>query len=293
MAGTAPEPLYQRQFDPRIGQAVAVAPGIVRITAGNPGPFTFTGTNSFLVGRGRLLLVDPGPPDPAHLRALETTIAGRKVLAVVLTHTHKDHSHLADAMARAVGAPIWAGPGAAESPYASVARELADGERLETDGPVLEVVETPGHCADHLAFGIEGTPDMLTGDHVMGWSSTVLPANGGGLGAYLGSIGKLLNLAHIRYHPAHGDTIADGPAHARALRDHRLRRNAQILDLLSSGGPMPWRALVDAIYPGIGPDLQAAARATLSAHLRYLEESGAIAHEGQGEDGIVRLDQPG
>jgi glyoxylase-like metal-dependent hydrolase (beta-lactamase superfamily II) len=294
----APQAANRPAFDPQTGAPVEVAPGIVRVTAPNPSPFTFTGTNSYLIGIDRLLVIDPGPNDRRHLEALLKAIAGRPVEAILVTHTHRDHSSLARLLKKRTGAPLrfshphrlfrratWL-----ERRWLARACDFAiepdapitDGEVIEADGMSLVALATPGHCENHLCFGVRGTDLLFSGDHVMGWSSTVVAPPDGAMGPYLASLGKAIAAPFSRYLPGHGDVIAEGRKTARALLAHRQSRNAEILDGLDHGADTP-KKLVDRMYQGISPKLRPAALATLQAHLDYLVESGAIARKpGQG-----------
>jgi glyoxylase-like metal-dependent hydrolase (beta-lactamase superfamily II) len=283
--------MTETQFDARVGQPVPVAHGIVRVTARNAGPFTFTGTNTYLVGEERLAVVDPGPEDDLHLAALTGAISGRRVEAILLTHTHKDHCALAPRLKGLTGAPLWFGgrhrPSRRRRPFEIdwVARESAadlvpdrvlhDGELLELGGTRLEVIPTPGHCANHLCFGISETPVMLSGDHVMGWNSTMIAVPDGSMADYLASLGKLIDLPYSHYLPGHGGPLEEGRERARALRQHRELRNQQVVKAVESGA-RSIGALLAAIYPGLHLSLLPAARMTLRAHVEYLAEAGRI-----------------
>ena len=289
----APHPpiAFDTDFAPETGQAVAVAPSVVRITAPNAGPYTFTGTNSFIIGDGPVFVLDPGPDDASHLEALREAIGGRKVEAIVLTHTHRDHTALVQRLRAATGAPVWFGgphrrsrkrrvfefdPVAADSDWQLTPdRVLGEGERIATGGVTLEVIATPGHCANHLAFGVAGTPWLLTGDHIMGWNSTLVPVPDGSMADYLRSLEKVIGLAYRHYLPAHGGPIADGPTYARALLAHRERRNDQVVAAVEAGATSLGQ-LRQRIYPTLALPLQAAARMTLKAHVEYLADGGRI-----------------
>lgn len=289
----APHPpiAFDTDFAPETGRPIAVAPSVVRVTAPNAGPYTFKGTNSFIVGDGSVFVLDPGPDDSSHLAALRQAIGGRTVEAIVLTHTHRDHTALVKRLREATGAPVWFGgrhrpsrqqrlfefdPVAADSDWKLVPdRVLAEGERIATGGVALEVIATPGHCANHLAFGVVGTPWLLTGDHIMGWNSTLVPVPDGSMADYLRSLEKVIGLAYQRYIPAHGGPIADGPAYARALLAHRQRRNDQVVAAVEAGAT-GLTQLRQRIYPTLALPLQAAARMTLKAHVEYLADRGRI-----------------
>jgi glyoxylase-like metal-dependent hydrolase (beta-lactamase superfamily II) len=291
MAALPPRMEYDTGFSPETGVAVPVSPGLVRVTAGNRGPYTFTGTNSFVVGHGAVAVLDPGPDEAAHLEALRHAIGGRQVTAIILTHTHRDHTGLVRRLAAETGAPLWfGGPHRLSRPALpfernGVGREsdfalrpdrvLVDGEAIEVGGVRLTVVATPGHCANHLAFEIAGTGDLLTGDHIMGWNSTLVSVPDGSMADYLSSMRKVIALGPRRYLPAHGGPIADGLTYARALLAHREYRNDQIVADVAAGAQSIGE-LRRAIYPTLALTLQAAAAMTLVAHVEYLAEMGRL-----------------
>jgi glyoxylase-like metal-dependent hydrolase (beta-lactamase superfamily II) len=291
MASPAPALIFDTSFDPKTGVAEPVVPGLVRVTAHNASAYTFTGTNSFILGHDRVAVIDPGPDSAAHQAALERAVSGRPIEAIILTHTHRDHSASARRLADAWGAPLWfEGRHRLSRPLRRFERnpiqnscdwdlvpdrKLADGEMLEVGGVRLSVHTTPGHCANHLAFGLVGTPTLLTGDHIMGWNSTLVSVPDGSMEDYLASLDKVIALEFSHYVPAHGGPIADGVIYARALKAHREARNAQVLAAVTAGANTLGK-VVSAVYPQIGVALRIAARMTVTAHVEYLEGLGKL-----------------
>lgn len=284
-----PALVFNKQFDAETGVAVAIADGLIRVTAPNDGPYTYTGTNSFLLGHERLALVDPGPDDDGHMDALKRAIAGRPVDAIILSHTHRDHSALATRASQAFDAPLWfGGRHRLSRPLHRFERNVLKGscdwdlvpDRTLTDGEVITagdigitVHTTPGHCANHLAFSLGDV--LLSGDHVMGWNSTLVAVPDGSMADYFASLDKVIALPCERYIPAHGGPIADGRAYARALKSHREMRNRQVVAAVAKGAH-GISALVDAIYPPQPLLVRRAARMTITAHVEYLEDLGQL-----------------
>ena len=282
-------PAYDTVFDPQTGEAVPVAPGLLRITAPNASAYTFTGTNSFVIGYERLALIDPGPDDSAHREALLKAIDGRPLDAILLTHTHRDHSAGARTMADTLKAPLWfGGPhrlsrplhGFERNPLKRSAdwdllpdRTLLDGETITAGDLRLTVHATPGHCTNHLAFGMGD--DLLSGDHVMGWNSTLVAVPDGSMADYFASLDKVIALPYRRYVPAHGGPIADGPGFAKALRAHRQGRNEQVLAAVAAGA-RSIGAIVAAIYPQQSFMVRRAAAMTITAHVEFLAQQGLL-----------------
>ena len=264
-----------------------VAPGVIRLLARNPSPFTFTGTQTFLVGTDALAVIDPGPDDGDHVEAIVAAAAGRPIAAIACTHTHRDHSPAAALLKARTGAPIiGCAPLSLESvgPRADAAFDtayapdhvLADGEAIDIDGATLVAVATPGHTSNHLCFAWR---DMLfTGDHVMGWSTTVVVPPDGDMGAYMASLEKLRQRDDRIFYPAHGPAVTNPPQYLRGLIGHRLQRERQILRLVGEGvAAVP--DIVAAAYPGLDPRLVPAAGGSVTAHLLDLERRGLVLHE--------------
>jgi len=266
------------------GLCIALEPLVARVLAPNPSPFTFTGTQSFLVGTTDLAVIDPGPDDSEHLEALLRSIGGRKVSAIVCTHTHRDHSPGSRALKAATGAPIIGcaplafvddGPRADASFDLDYAPDavLMDGESLTGDGWRLEAIATPGHTSNHLCFALPESGVLFSGDHVMGWSTTVVSPPDGNMTDYMASLEKLRGREDRIFYPAHGEAILKPQQLLRGLVGHRKQRERQILRLLKAGThDIP--QMVERMYAGLDPKLFGAAGRSVLAHLIDLRARG-------------------
>ena len=259
-------------------------PGIARVLAHNPSAFTYYGTQTYLLGAEEVAVVDPGPDLPEHVDALERAIGGRRVVAIMCTHTHRDHSPAARPLAERVGAPIiGCAPLALETvgPRADAAfdgdylpdRVLTDGETLEVDGHAVVAVATPGHTSNHLCYAYRGA--LVTGDHVMGWSTTVVVPPDGDMAAYMASLDKLRQRDDRVYYPAHGPAVTRPQQYVRHRVGHRMQRERQILGLVR-GRERSIPDIVANAYPGLDPRLTIAAGGSVLAHLRDLERRGLV-----------------
>ena len=264
-------------------------PGIARVLAHNPSAFTYYGTQTYLVGEAEVAVIDPGPDLDEHVDALTRSIAGRPVVAICCTHTHRDHSPASRALKKVTGAPlIGCAPLALETvgPRADAAfdgdyrpdRVLEDGEAIEVDGRPLTVVATPGHTSNHLCFAYGDA--LFTGDHVMGWSTTVVVPPDGDMAAYMASLEKLRQREDRIFYPAHGPPVTNPRQYLRGLIGHRLQREKQILRLVGEA-PHAIPAIVAAAYPGLDPRLVTAAGGSVLAHLLDLEARGLVVSEGE------------
>ncbi|GGO97574.1 MBL fold metallo-hydrolase [Stakelama pacifica] len=263
---------------------------VTRVLAPNPSPYTYNGTQTYLVGTDDLAVIDPGPDDPRHLEALLAAIAERPVRAILCTHTHRDHSPLARELARATGAPVIgcaalilddSGPradAAFDRDYAPD-RVLADGETVCGSGWTLEAVATPGHTSNHLCFALRESNILFTGDHVMGWSTTVVSPPDGNMADYMASLEKLMARDDALYLPAHGDPIERPQRFVRGLAGHRKQREGQIVRLLGET-PHSVPALVERMYVGLDPRLVGAAERSVLAHLIDLRDRDRVRAEG-------------
>lgn len=264
-------------------------PGIARVLAHNPSAFTYYGTQTYLVGDNEVAVIDPGPDLPEHVDALIDAVGDRRLFAIMCTHTHRDHSPASRPLAKRTGAPIVgcaplaleaAGPRADEtfdSDY-NPDRILKDGETIEVDGRELIAVATPGHTSNHLCFALGDA--LLTGDHVMGWSTTVVFPPDGDMGAYMASLDKLRQRNDRIYYPAHGPAVTNPQQYVRHLAGHRLQREKQILRLVGDQ-PREVPDIVANAYPGLDPRLVTAAGGSVLAHLLDLERRGLVVRNEQ------------
>jgi glyoxylase-like metal-dependent hydrolase (beta-lactamase superfamily II) len=269
---------------------VTMEPLVRRLLAPNPSPFTYTGTETYIVGRGEVAVIDPGPDLAEHVEAILAATAGEQIQAILCTHTHRDHSPASRALHAATGAPIIGcapltmdddGPraDAAFDPDYDPERVLADGEIVTGAGWTLEAVATPGHTSNHLCFALRESGALFSGDHIMGWSTTVVSPPDGDMAAYMASLDKLLARDDRIYYPAHGDPVQEPRRFVRAVAAHRRARERQILDLLErESQPIP--AMVAVMYRGIDPRLHGAAGRSVLAHLIDLEARDRVWRDG-------------
>lgn len=280
-------------------------PGVRRVMANNPGPFTFKGTLSYIVGRGKVAIVDPGPDDAAHIGALLDAVRGETVTHIFVTHTHRDHSPAVPAIKAATGATVYAeGPHRAARPLhigehnpldSSGDRDfrpdvqLKDGEVVEGDGWAIEAVTTPGHTANHMSFALKDRDILFAGDHVMGWATSIVAPPDGAMSDYMASLDKLARRGEDLYFSGHGPAIPDARRFVNYYILHRKAREASILHRLGKGAAdIP--SIVRAIYIGIDPRLTGAAGLSVLAHMEDLVTRGLVETDGAPAiDGIYRL----
>ncbi|MBS0295443.1 MAG: MBL fold metallo-hydrolase [Proteobacteria bacterium] len=281
---------YVRWFEVAYGVAEQVSPLIRRVTAHNPGPFTYTGTGAYIVGKGEVAVIDPGPRLDAHLDALMRALDGERVTHILVTHTHLDHSPLAHPLAERTGARIWAAQPPAPSHTAEVATEegldemfrpdviLEGGERIEGKGWTFEALATPGHASNHMAFALLEENALFSGDHVMGWSTTVVSPPDGDMGAYYASLDAVRARGFSTLWPTHGPPVTDPEPFLDAYREHRLDRERQILDRLAAGD-RTIAEMVPTIYAAVDRRLWPAASHSMLAHLIDMTRRGIVATE--------------
>lgn len=279
------------QFDPKYGQSVELTPGIRRVTASNPGRFTYHGTNTYLLGARNMMIVDPGPDHADHIRTLLALSQGSTVEAILVTHTHTDHSPAARTLRELTGAPIvGCGPhklfrdlalGETNPLDASSDKdhapdiELRDGASFEAAGLKIKAIATPGHTLNHLCFQIANSDVLFSADHVMGWSTSIVAPPDGNMRAYMASLDKLLTETASYYLPGHGGPVDNGRERVQDLKRHRLSREQSILEELGSG-PKQIREIVASLYADIDKKLHGAAGLSVFAHLEDLSERALV-----------------
>jgi len=286
----ADAPEFRTTMDFAYGVPRELAPGVVRIVADNPGPFTFKGTNTYIVGSRELALIDPGPDDPAHRDAILAAIGKRGLSHILITHTHRDHTDGLPALVAATGAKT-AGFGRRARARGSTRTSpsgtefvdqdfipdvaLGDGSRLAGEGWAFTAVHTPGHAPDHLCFALEGTKILFSGDHVMGWNTSVIAPPEGNMADYLAALERLGERDDGVYFPGHGGRIEEPQRLVRAFLLHRRMREQAILDCIRDGKNTV-NAIVPAIYRDLDPKLHRAASASVLAHIEHLMARGLV-----------------
>jgi glyoxylase-like metal-dependent hydrolase (beta-lactamase superfamily II) len=329
------QPVFDTNFTVAYGTSDAVSPRVRRVTAENPGPFTFRGTGTYIVGHGSVAVIDPGPALPAHVDALVRALDGDEVAAILVTHTHRDHSPATRALRDRVGGVVYgfgqppaveplpgdAGdsspvdsppvgstgsselqsepdsgstqePESSEEPFDRDFEPdvvLRDGAVVHGDGWTFDVLHTPGHIANHLCFALREERTLFSGDHVMGWSTSVVSPPEGDMAAYMAQLARLLDRDDECYRPTHGPAVRDPRTLVAGLIEHRHERERQVLAALAPG-PSDVEHLVPVVYPGLDERLHKAAGRSMLAHLLQLDAAGAVEHDGPlGRTAVFRL----
>jgi glyoxylase-like metal-dependent hydrolase (beta-lactamase superfamily II) len=286
---------FDLAFEPAYGRAVRVAPDVQRLTVNNPSAFTFHGTNSYIVGRSSVAVIDPGPIDEAHFEALMAALAGREVTHIFVSHTHIDHSPLSRRLKEATGATI-VGEGPHRSarplhagevnPFAESSDTgfvpdiaLGDGESVSGDGWTMTALLTPGHTANHACFALGDTGIVFSADHVMAWSTSIVAPPDGSMSDYMASLEKMLGRSDRIFFPGHGGPVKDPAAFMRGLRTHRRMRERAILERIKAGDRLI-PDMVKVIYRETDPRLHGAAALSVLAHIEDLVEKGLVETDG-------------
>ncbi len=294
---------YVRDLDIAYGRCDQVSPLIRRVTANNPGPFTYLGTGTYIVGRGEVAVIDPGPDDPAHLEAILAAVAGETVTHILITHHHSDHSPLAGALKARTGATIYgcavAGHEVEDSGEVKMEAghdhdfrpdvSLCSGGKVSGPGWTMEAIPTPGHTSNHLCFALEEENALFSGDHIMGWSTTVITPPDGDMTDYLASLEQIRARGFDTLWPTHGPPIRAVDAFIAAYIAHRQERVDQILSALQAG-PAKINQLVPRLYADVDARLHPAAARSMLAAMIHLVRKGDLATEGAaGPDSEYRL----
>lgn len=297
---------FVKTLDFGYGAVAELTPMVRRVVARNPSAFTFHGTGTYIVGRGKVAVIDPGPDDPAHIDALARALRNETVTHILVTHTHRDHSPGTAELQRRTGAPSFAfGPH--PLPKGALAVEeggdhdfrpdeiMADGDTLDGHGWTLSALHTPGHISNHLCFNLHEDQALFSGDHVMGWSTTVISPPDGNMTDYYASLRKLLTREEQRYYPTHGAPIDErstglSPQHfVQALLQHRAGREEQIMRCLAAG-PQTIPQMVATMYHDVPSYLHPAAARSVLAHLIHMTEEGRAISDGPpNETAVYRL----
>jgi glyoxylase-like metal-dependent hydrolase (beta-lactamase superfamily II) len=286
---------YVRELEFEYGTADQVSPLIRRVVANNPGPFTYLGTGTYIVGRGEVAVIDPGPDLPDHLAAILKAVEGEKVSHILVTHHHADHSPLARPLAAATGAPVY-GCAVAKAPPAETEVRLeagyddftpdvtvCGGASLSGPGWTLEAIPTPGHTSNHICYGLAEENALFSGDHIMGWSTTVITPPDGDMGDYLASLELIAARGFATLWPTHGPPVREVTPFIDAYIAHRRGREAQILARLAAG-ETSIKAMVPTLYAAVDERLWPAAAHSVLAHMIELVRTGRV--ESDGEPGM-------
>lgn len=279
---------FVRDMEFEYEQAQQVSPLIRRLVANNPGPFTYRGTGVYIVGHGEVAIIDPGPDDPAHIDALLRAVEGERVTHIFVTHRHMDHSPAAHPLAERTGATVYASMLAPKPSECNELRleagdddlfqpnvDVKDGERFSGPDWTIEALFTPGHTANHMAYALIEENALFPGDHIMGWSTTVIGPPDGDMTAYLQSLEKVRDRGFTTLWPTHGPPVRDVRPFVQAFIDHRLEREAQIVAQLEAG-LHSIKDMVSIIYADVDKRLHPAACHSVLAHMIRLVELGRV-----------------
>jgi glyoxylase-like metal-dependent hydrolase (beta-lactamase superfamily II) len=281
------------------GEAVQVAPDVRRVIAENPSKFTYRGTGTYIIGSGDVVVIDPGPRLDSHRDALAAALKGERVRAILITHCHADHSPLSEWLKAETGAPTFAvGPhetvdepegmfeGEEELAVPPDPSEEKEEDVVDGKGLTMRAVTTPGHTANHCCFSLEESSSLFTGDHIMGWSTTVVSPPDGSMTAYIESLHKVADRADATLWPTHGPPRTDGAEYSRALVEHRLQREQQVLSFIDNHGPSTVPEMVRVLYADVNPHLHRPAARSVLSHLIKLVDEGQV-HVADG--GAIRM----
>ena len=282
---------FVRDVEFEYGVVDQVSPLIRRVICNNPGGFTFHGTGTYIIGQGEVAVIDPGPLDDDHIAALERAVQGETVTHILITHTHRDHSPAAAPFKKLTGAPTYGygphggdrgGPKVEEGgDYEFVPDHvIKDGDVIEGKGWTFEAIHTPGHTSNHICFALREENAIFTGDHVMGWSTSVISPPDGNMSDYMSSLREILTREEEIYWPTHGPAITGPKAHVEAFITHRSGREDAILECIRDGrNTIP--AMVEVMYADVDKRLHRAAGRSVFAHLLHMAETGRVTADGK------------
>jgi glyoxylase-like metal-dependent hydrolase (beta-lactamase superfamily II) len=282
---------FDRDFDVAPGEAVPLSPLVRRVVVNNPSPYTFKGTSSFIIGRGQVAIIDPGPDDEQQFAALLDAVRGETVTHILVTHSHADHSPLARRLKQATGAKTYAQGGVMPQGEAGLRLDasidhdfvpdavMAEGDVVQGPGWTLQALFTPGHMSNHMCFALREEQALFSGDHVMSWATSVIAPPDGDMGQYFASLRKLLDRDDQVYHPGHGPSRQDPLPLVRGYLAHRRMREEAIRARVAQGARSVGD-IVAAIYADIDPMLHGAAALSTTAHLEHLVEQGRLRKTG-------------
>ena len=283
---------FVRTFDFKYGEVTQLSPMVQRVIADNPGPFTFTGTGVYIIGDKNVCVIDPGPTTESHKAALEKALDGRTVTHILVTHHHIDHSPMARPLADQFGCEVYGYGVQPVPPQGGDVRleagddlcfkpdvEIRNGHIVNGDGWTIEAIHTPGHTSNHLCYALKEENTLFSGDHIMGWSTSVVSPPDGHMGDYLQSLETILNRDFNIIRPTHGPAITEVRTFVQAYLDHRLERERQILDTLASGTDKIGD-IVKVLYKDVDKRLHPAAAHSVLAHIIHLRETGRVTADG-------------
>jgi glyoxylase-like metal-dependent hydrolase (beta-lactamase superfamily II) len=281
---------FVRDLDFEYGRCDEVSPLIRRVVAHNPGPFTYLGTGTYIVGRGEVAVIDPGPDLPEHLAAIMAAVDGERVSHILVTHHHADHSPLARALTAATGAPVFGCAVATKAQEGEVKLEagyddftpdisVCGGAVIEGAGWTIEAIPTPGHTSNHICYALAEENALFSGDHIMGWSTTVITPPDGDMGAYMASLERVRSREFATLWPTHGPPITKVTPFIDAYAEHRRERERQIVAEIAAGETRI-KAMVPRLYAAVDSRLWPAAAHSVLAHVLELVRTGRVESEG-------------
>ena len=281
---------FNKDLEFEYGVADELSPLIRRVIANNPSAFTFHGSGTYIIGRGNVAVIDPGPLVPEHIAAIMKALDGETISHILITHTHRDHSPGAEPLKQLTGAKTYGfGPHGGGKPDMELEEggdmdfvpdvKINDGDIIEGDGWSMEAIHTPGHLSNHICFGLREEKTLFTGDHVMGWSTTVVSPPDGDMSSYMTSLEKLLPLDYHTYWPTHGPAITETKPFVEALIAHRHDRMDQIRTCLADG-PLGIPDMVKRMYTDVPEFLHPAAARSVYAHILHMRDGGELTSDG-------------